>query len=233
MAIDGSQDTAPSRTAAQGRSQLAALRWGWRVASQWLRRRLGLPVHMQTADRLMLEQCILPYYAARPDMRSVLFVGVGWYTVRYESLLAGRRYTTLDIDPHVARHGSRQRHVTGSVVDAAKLFQPGEFDLIVFNGVFGWGLNARADTNATLRGFRQLLRPGGELVVGWNDVPRYRPFSFSSCEALKDFEPVVLPPLGSAVVQLVTDNRHRYEFYRRPLPVVTPAAGNHCCRSMR
>lgn len=217
MATEGTSNTAPLSAAVQGRSLLSALRWGWRVGGQWLRRRLGLPVRMQTADREMLEHCILPYYAARPDMRSVLFVGVGWYTAHYEALLAGLRYTTLDIDPRAARHGSRQRHVVGSVVDAAGLFEPGEFDLIVFNGVFGWGLNARTDVDAALHGFRQVLRPGGELLVGWNDVPRYRPFSFSTCEALKDFEPVVLPPLGAAVVQLDTDNRHRYEFYRRPL----------------
>lgn len=217
MATPGIPNTVQPPAAAPGRSWPAALRWGWRVGGQWLRLRLGLPVHMHTADRAMLEQCILPYYAARPDMRSVLFIGVGWYTARYEALLATLRYTTLDIDPRVARHGSRQRHVVGSAVNAAEMFEPGEFDLIVFNGVFGWGLNARTDVDAALRGFRQLLRPGGELLVGWNDVPRYRPFSFSSCEALKDFEPVVLPPLGAAVVQLDTDNRHRYEFYRRPL----------------
>lgn len=194
----------------------SAMRWALRVASQWLRRRLGLPVRMDTPDRLLLEQHVLPYYACRADMRSVLFVGVGWYTAGYEAIFDRQRYTTLDIDPRAARYGSRQHHVIGSAADAAQLFGPCEFDLIVFNGVFGWGLNDRAEVNAALRAFHHVLRPGGELVVGWNDVPRYRPFEFESSEALGSFERVVLPPLGAAAVQLETDNRHRFEFYRRP-----------------
>lgn len=191
-------------------------RWAWRVAAQGLRRSLGLPVRMDTPDRRLLEQCILPHYAARPDMRDALFVGVGWYTVHYESLLEGLRCTTIDVDPRVARYGSRYRHVVTSVVAAADHFAAAEFDLVVLNGVFGWGLNARADVEAALHGVRHLLRPGGELVVGWNDVPRYRPFPFRDCRALKDFEPAVFAPLGVTAVQLETDNRHCYEFYRRP-----------------
>ena len=175
-------------------------RWAWRVATQELRRRLGLPVRMGTPDRLLLEQCILPHYAARPDMRNVLFVGVGWYTAGYEALLDGLQYTTIDVDPRAARYGSRHRHVVTSIVAATDHFAAGEFDLVVLNGVFGWGLNARADVEAALHGVRQLLRPGGELVVGWYDVPRYRPFPFSDCRALNDFEPAVFAPLGLAAV---------------------------------
>lgn len=197
-------------------SAASTWRWARRVAVQWLRRRLGLAVRLDTADRRLLEQCILPYYAARADVRSVLFVGVGWYTEAYEALFAGRRYVTLDMDPRVARHGSRQHHVVGSAVEAGQLFGPGAFDLVVFNGVFGWGLDERADVNAALESFHHVLRPGGELVVGWNDVASRRPYEFSSSEALRHFEPVTLPPLGVAQLQLETDNRHRFEFYRRP-----------------
>lgn len=171
---------------------------------------------MDTADRLLLERNILPHYAARPDVRNVLFVGVDWYTARYEAILEGRRYATIDVDPRVARYGSRDHHVTASVVAVADHFAAGEFDLVVFNGVFGWGLNERADVEAAVRGLWRLLRPGGEFVVGWNDVPRYRPFDFSSTQALADFEPLVFAPFGTTTVQLETDNRHRYEFYRRP-----------------
>jgi hypothetical protein len=63
------------------------------------RNALGLPNPMRTRDRDTLEQVILPHFAKRRDMRSVLFVGCAWYTRHYEKMFAGRVYRTIDPDP--------------------------------------------------------------------------------------------------------------------------------------
>ncbi|AKJ29852.1 methyltransferase [Caldimonas brevitalea] len=181
-----------------------------------MRRQLGLPVVIDTADRQVLEGTILPHYANRADVQRVLFVGTRWYTQAYEARFAHAYYATLDIDPQAARYGSRQHHVTASASEADRHFEPNSFDLIVFNGVFGWGLNARDDVEAAVRAFARLLRAGGELVVGWNDVPRYRPFPFSEVLALQALQPLYFAPLHTQVLQLETDNRHRFEFFRKP-----------------
>ena len=55
-----------------------------------VRNALGLPNRMPTPDRDTLEKVILPSYAARPDIKMVLFVGCAWYTHHYEQMLPGR-----------------------------------------------------------------------------------------------------------------------------------------------
>lgn len=196
---------------------MEALRWGWGVFNRGVRRALGLPVKVDTPDRRVLEGQILPHYAAREDVRELLFVGTRWYTEPYEQLFARQRYVTLEIDPDAARWGSRTEHVTGSVADVAQLFAPQRFDLVVFNGVFGWGLNERAEVERAVQGFQQVLRPSGELVVGWNDIAPRRPFPFGEVRALEGFERFPFEPLGAPVWQHPGGTRHRFEFFRRRL----------------
>ncbi|CAN5713350.1 class I SAM-dependent methyltransferase [soil metagenome] len=187
-----------------------------RVMRRTVRRSLGLPVAMDTADRVLLEQTIFPHYRNRDDMRDVLFVGTRWYTSHYPSLLDRQRFNTIDIDPKAAKHGSAHRHVTASAADVGHHFAADSMDLVMFNGVYGWGLDTPHEMQLTLEAFHGVLRPGGELVIGWNDVPRRRPFPLHQVPALSRFHPTVFEPLAVQAVTLPTDNRHRFEFYRKP-----------------
>lgn len=177
----------------------------------------GAPQAFRSADRCMLEDVILRRYAERPAPERMLFVGTRWYTRRYERLLPGHCFLSMDIDPRAARHGSRQGHVTDCASRAQSRFEPRSFDVIVFNGVFGWGLDERAAVEAAVRGFHHLLREGGELVVGWNDVARRRPFAFGEVEALQAYERFAFEPAGPLVLDVPGPNRHRFEFFRKPL----------------
>lgn len=194
---------------------METLRWGWGVLRRGVRRSLGLPVGVDAPDRRLLEDTILPHYAARADVHELLFVGTRWYTQPYEQWFARQRYVTLEIDPRAARWGSRTEHVTGSAADVATLFAAARFDLVVFNGVFGWGLDRRAEVERAVQGFCTVLRPGGELVVGWNDVALRRPFPFGELKALDGFERIEFAPLGLSVWQHPGGTRHRFEFFRR------------------
>ena len=78
-----------------------------------VRNALGLPNRMRTPDRDTLEQVILPAYAARSDIKTVLFVGCAWYTRHYERMLPGRVYWTIDPDPWKKRFGARRHIVAG------------------------------------------------------------------------------------------------------------------------
>lgn len=194
---------------------MEGLRWSWSLLQRSARRALGLPAVIDTPDRRLLEGTILPHYAGREDVRELLFVGTRWYTQGYESLFVRQRYVTLEIDPAAARWGSRAEHVTGSAAEVAGFFTAGRFDVVIFNGVFGWGLNERSEVERAVRGFQIVLRPGGELVVGWNDVALRRPFPFAELRALDGFEAFVFAPLGRAVWQQPGGTRHRFEFFRR------------------
>lgn len=170
---------------------------------------------LRTADRELLEQTIIPYYASQPDINRVLSVGCDWYTRHYHKLFQIQEYWTIDCDPDRARHAT-EKHVACTLQDAVHHFKPGQFDLIVCNGVYGWGLNTREDCEAGFTACHTLLRPGGFLVFGWNDVPQYRPVPLEDIRSLCQFEPWRFPPLQTARHLTDTPLRHTFDFYTRP-----------------
>ena len=92
-------------------------------------------------DRIYLECELIP--AAALHGGKVLFIGCRQYTKHYPALfrLHGAECWTIDIDPTVARWGAPKRHVIGDIQDALDHWPPSTFDIIVLNGVFGFGLN--------------------------------------------------------------------------------------------
>lgn len=189
----------------------AALRLGWRLTHRAWRQARGLPPRADTADRRWLEQVLLPHYVGRADIGRVLLVGTRWYTRHYPALLTGKHCITLDIDPAAARYGSADGHRVADVREVARHLSAGSIDMALFNGVFGWGLDDRDGLDSALRGLAQVLRPGGELVFGWNDLPRHCPFDWRALPAWQAFAPL----RGRAPVALPTDNRHRFDFFVR------------------
>ena len=179
------------------------------------RNAVGLPNPMRTRDRDTLEQVILPAYAARSDIRTVLFVGCAWYTRHYEKMLPGRVYRTIDPDPWKKRFGAR-RHIVAGLESLGGHVAPGSLDLIICNGVFGWGLDDRADCERAFGACFDALRSAGELVIGWNDVPEHRPLELASLQSLARFRPVLFEPLGSTQYLANPENRHVFNFYAKP-----------------
>ena len=147
------------------------------------RRALGLPATLRTEDRRILEQVILPEYARRSDIGRVLFVGCASYTQRYGEIFGGREYWTIVPVARRRRYGS-ERHIVDRLQNLGNHVPAGYFDLVVCNGVLGWGLNAPEDANSALAACHTHLRAGGDLLLGWNDVaPRNRvlPRTFRRC----------------------------------------------------
>jgi len=176
----------------------------------------GLGQRLRPRDRRVLEDRVLRHLAAVSMRQHILSVGVRAYTRHHEALLAPHRLSTIDIDPAVAHHGSSQHHVVASVCDADRHFTAASVDAVVMNGVFGWGLDTRADLDAALIGLHRVLRPGGLLVIGWNDVALRRPFPLASAVALRRFEPHCIAALGGTALVLGGPNRHRFDFFAKP-----------------
>jgi SAM-dependent methyltransferase len=144
------------------RSIYERLKWWW-----WSRPK---------PDRRYMEQEILPELAKLHPHR-VLFVGTQGYTAHYRrhfnvgaaAQTGACEYWTLDVDPKAAPFGAPGRHKTASVTEVDQHFEPAFFDIVLLNGVFGFGVNDPQLQAQTLVAIHQILQPGGILLLGWNN----------------------------------------------------------------
>ena len=180
-----------------------------------LRNVLGLDVSLPTEDRRLLERVVLPYFAQADAFTRLLFVGCDWYTRHYDKMFAAKEYWTLEKESGRRKHGGT-RHVTDALVNLGRHFPDGHFDVIVVNGVLGWGLDDREEAEASLDACGRALGEGGVLVLGWNDVAAKRPLVPQESRSLARLAPWVFPPLGTARHATTTANRHTFSFYMRP-----------------
>jgi hypothetical protein len=178
---------------------------------------LGRPALLKTPARECLEQKVLPYFVEGAAFQHVLFAGCEWYTAHYDGLFAGKRsYWTIDIDPKHARYGASGHHHMAGLEDVGDLFAAGELDLVLCNAVYGWGLDDPERIARAFTGCYRILRSGGVLVVGWNDLPEHDPAPLELASALTPFERFVFPPLRSPHYEVPgSTSRHVFDFYVR------------------
>src|SRR5215203_6252199 len=114
---------------------------------------------LATPDRVFLEDVIVPGFLAMDEFHRVLDIGVAWYTRSSPRLFASVDYWTVDVDPAKQRLAGAKHH-TVSATRLTDAFQPSTFDLVVCNGVIGWGLNEPADVEKALDACAEVMRPG-------------------------------------------------------------------------
>lgn len=168
-------------------------------------------------DRKLLEDTILPGLAAEPSIQRVLSVGIAWYTHRYAAIFERQAFVTIDLDPTRAAAATGE-HVVGDLCDLETLFAAGDaFDLVLMNGVIGFGLNAPPDVDRALAAVAARLRPGGTLLLGINEEkPTY--VDPASVPAQAAFAPRAFGswPDGRVTVAVPFRERsHTFLFWRR------------------
>lgn len=178
---------------------------------------VGFKPRHRAKDRRILDERILPRLAKNQAFARVLFVGCDWYTEHVEGLFAApaREYTTLEIDPDRAVHGAR-RHIVGALADLGRHFAPGSLDLIVCNGVIGWGLNDPSEIERSMAACAVALSPGGVLLLGWDDVPEKLPLEIERIQALRALQPTAPEGFDQPVIETGTYTRHTFGFWRKP-----------------
>lgn len=200
-----------TETARSARSTLAG---AYHTGARLLRQTLGAPPRIRSPDRALLERRILPAFGRDDSIQRVLFVGCAPYTQHYPRLLSAAESCTLDPNPRNRRYGVRW-HVIAPLQDLRTQQIRGLFDLIVCNGVLGWGLNSPDDADRAMRTCHDALRADGYLVLGWNDVfPRNR-VKPEHITALAAFEHVGYAGLP-ARIRVRSATRHVFDLYRRP-----------------
>jgi thymidylate kinase len=178
-----------------------------------IKRALGVESHLKNEDRRVLEQIIFPYFLREDSYDDILFVGCHWYTKGYNGCFEKKKnYWTIEIEPSRKKYGAKQ-HIVDGLQNLNKHFKPGTLDLILCDGVFGWGLDAKTDVERAFRACCDCLREGGVLVVGWDDIEERRPFLLQECQGLRALKPFFFPPLGAIEYLTDTPYRHTFTFY--------------------
>jgi SAM-dependent methyltransferase len=132
----------------------------------------------RSAGRMVLVNEILPAYASCAGR--ILWVGCRRYTREYGALLErdGAECWTTDIEITHAKWGQTGRHFTWDLVSIDTLIAGGSFDSVLCNGVFGFGVDTRAEQLAALKAMGRILKPGGRLLLGWNTNRVKDPLTF-------------------------------------------------------
>ena len=164
---------------------------------------LGLP------DRIYLEHALLPALAATGP-KHVLFVGTAWFTARYGCVFSatGATYHTLD-RCNAAAGGAPEHHHVTDLRHVAKVFPHGYFDVVIVNGVFGFGLDTQEEMMAAARAVRDVMRDGGLLLLGWNPDRVADPLGLPGLGA--EFRPTAIANLP-ARAQIASFDDHVHVF---------------------
>ena len=178
----------------------------------------GFDLYLNSPDRLVLEDVIIPYFVSRSEYHKILFVGCDWYTKPYRKLFRNKEYWTIEIEEWRKKYAG-ERHIVDALQNLSLHIESGYFDVIIYNGVFGHGINTKEDTEESFNQCFQALREGGILVFGWNNVPQYTPFPVTTeCENLQKFKPYVFEPFPTSEYLVPnTEYRHTFHFYKKPV----------------
>lgn len=173
---------------------------------------IGIYMKNHQDDRLVLEDIIFPYFQNNDEFNTIISIGTDWYTKSYNKVFKKKKYWTIDMDPKKKKYGSI-RHIIDSMGNLHSYFQKNEVDIIFCNGVFGWGLNKPEDIEKSFKICFDLLRKDGVFILGWNDLPQYRPIALDDVQALKLFKPLNFEPLNANTLLTKNPNRHTFNFY--------------------
>jgi SAM-dependent methyltransferase len=180
-----------------------------------MRNRLGMAAPLLTEDRRILEQVIFEHYRHEPAIKTVLFVGCDSYTAHYQKrYFSAHDFWTIDPNPRCRRFGAN-RHIVARLEDIGRHFPHAFFDLIICNGVYGWGLDHADDCDTALLQCHSCLASRGHLLMGWNDVPGRDPAPLSAVPSWSRFSAYDFPGLGGSRYLTDTPYRHTYWFFRR------------------
>lgn len=174
--------------------------------------RFGIDVRKRRADRKLLEEVIFPELLNTPSYQRILFVGCAWYTLHYPNLFRDREFITMEISPEEAQYGAT-KHIVDSCENIDRHFAANHFDVVVFNGVYGCGLNDLGPINKTLHAIHSSLRTEGLFIFGWNDLPHMAPYRIAEIAGLNAFAPYSFPRLNTSIYESDSKNRHRFHFY--------------------
>lgn len=186
--------------------------------------KLNIDFRLRAANRQFLEQSVFGYInrmaGEAPGTIKTLFVGVDKHNWHYPRLLK-TEFHSLDIEARKAVYGQPGRHWTGSATSMAGHYGDNAFDVVVANGLLGFGIDEAQGCRHLLENCEAVLKPGGLLVLGYNDRSDRVPYAVlpMALGLFDEFTPPIAEVAGA--LHRVDDSfQHVYLFLTKRRPAV-------------
>jgi hypothetical protein len=179
-----------------------------------IKMKLGIPTPLRTKDRRILEQLVFPYFVKDIHFHRILFVGCDYYTWHYRKIFQTKEYWTIEPRAIMSVFGAK-RHIIGYLRQIDEHFEKDSLNVIICNGVLGYGLDDPQEIENSLGKCFFCLREGGILVLGW-DIKENLFLPLDKYKSLQQFHPFVFPTLGTSKYPTGTNNHHTFSFYIKP-----------------
>ncbi|GEM_PF-975569 len=161
--------------------------------------KMGLEFPLKSANRIFLESSIFQYinqaYGGKQPRNNGLFIGCDKRSWHYPKVLDLELHT-IDIEKKKALYGNYKHHIVGSATELERYYDPESFEVIIGNGLIGFGMNAPEQCEQFLKGVALLLKSEGLFVIGFNDGPEFVSFKVKAATNYQLFEEFVPENFG-------------------------------------
>jgi hypothetical protein len=147
-------------------------------------------------------------------IQKVLFVGCAAYTQQYKEIFQGKEYWTID-PKRVKKKYASEWHIVDSITNVETYITKDYFDVIIMNGVIGFGLNSIGDIEQAINACYAILASRGILLLGWNDTAHRTPVDIRAIHALGQFRQYHFEPLRACHYVTEGSERHTLSFYQK------------------
>jgi hypothetical protein len=181
-----------------------------RLAVNW-----GVEFPHKSANRLFLENDIFKYLDTllSNDSAQCLFVGTDKRSWHYRSRFCAK-FFTIDKDPRKAIYGDRHNHCVGSATELTVQYVRDQFDVIIVNGLIGFGVNDIDQCEELFAGLHAVIKSNGVFVLGYNNRPSHIDFKLKDVKNYHLFEDFVPYANGLEQSEYVFGD-HVFVFLRR------------------
>jgi len=190
---------------------------------RWVRGVIFKRMVSKLPDRLYMENEILPALR-EAGIKKILFIGVDSFTTHYSEVFDREHteYWTMDINPEIAKWGEPGHHVVCDAQELEKHFPINSFDVVIANGVFGYGINDKEAVSNTIRSVYKILAEKGIFIIGWPLEVISEPVAFADMQdCFKHMTPLAIPE--HVVFESMSGRSHVYDIYvSQPCSVTTP-----------
>ena len=172
-------------------------------------------IYKSSNVRNYFEKQILPYFHASSHFEKILIVGIANYTQHYTKYFKNKKLIrTIDLDKSQLKFAKKKIHIHDSVENVKKYFDDESLDLVLMNGVYGWGLNDKNGLVNSLIGINNILKKDGWLVFGYNQVKKRDPLLVENSDYFSGFNQMEFR--GKHRIFLKNNpQKHVFKFYNK------------------